>query len=477
MKGQAKNALALAQMIRKKEVSVREIVLQTLGQLEKAKNATVFLMEEAIQWAEEIQQGMEKGRYQHPLAGVPIAVKDNILVKGAPVTCASAMLKEYIAPYHATAVERLLQCGIIPVCKANCDEFAMGALGDTSIFGPVENPWKRGHTAGGSSSGSAALVAGGFVPLALGSDTGGSIRQPAAFCGITGFLPSYGAVSRYGLVAHASSFDQIGPMAATAEECQSLFAAIAGQDARDSCSVKLPVMENCESSLSGVRIGVLRELTSFAGQDLTGTFKASLDRCNTMGAQLVEVQIPHLNEALAACHAISAVETSSNLGRYDGVRYGMRVETQANPAMVLRQTRSNGFGDEVKARIILGTLLSLPQYADYYRGAQAVRQLVKKETQQVFTQCDIIATPTCPGPAPKLEERLDPIERRRSDSYVTLANLCGLPAISLPCGWVNGLPVGMQWIGKQYQDKWLLAMAKAFQDHAEYHCKRLIGVD
>ncbi|MGH9507608.1 MAG: Asp-tRNA(Asn)/Glu-tRNA(Gln) amidotransferase subunit GatA, partial [Terriglobales bacterium] len=419
----------------------------------------------------------DQGQPLPPLAGVPVAIKDVLSTCGVRTTCGSRMLESYIPEYDATAVEKLEAAGAVILGKVNCDEFAMGSSNETSAFGPVRNPWDPSRVPGGSSGGSAAAVAAGLCVAALGSDTGGSIRQPAAFCGVVGLLPTYGRVSRYGLVAFGSSLDHVGPLARSAKDAAYILAAIAGPDPLDATSAAVPVPDyvaSLEAPLEGLKIGIPRE--AFAADGATegldpavaASVHAALKTLQHAGCQLVEISLPASHYATAAYYLIATAEASANLARYDGVRYGFRHPAASLGAMY-RQTRDQGFGPEVKRRILLGTYaLSAGYYEAYYRRAQKVRAMIAADYRQAFTQVDVIATPTTPTPAFPLGERIeDPLRMYLNDIYTVSADLAGVPAISVPCGLADGLPVGVQFLGNYFAEARLLSLA--------HHYERLRG--
>lgn len=410
----------------------------------------------------------------HALAGIPVAIKDNICTRGLLTTCASRVLSGFAPPYDATVVRKLREAGAVILGKTNLDEFAMGSTTTTSCHGPTRNPWDPTRTPGGSSGGSAAAVAAGLCAGALGSDTGGSIRMPASFCGITGLKPTYGAVSRYGLVAFASSLDQIGPMTPTARDAAVLFDAIKGHDPLDSTSIS---REYKPTDLDGldlakVRIGVPSE---FFGQglapDVRDSVRSGIETLRELGARVVEVELPHARYGVAVYYIAATAEASSNLARYDGVRYGLRVEGDDLEGMY-RETRSRGFGPEVKRRIMLGTYaLSAGYYEAYYRKASQVRTLIARDFEQAFSRCDLIAGPTCPITAFGLDEMMDdPLSVYLLDIFTIPANLAGLPAISIPCGFGSGrMPVGLQLMAPHFREDLLLGAGITFQDHTNHH--------
>ena len=415
---------------------------------------------------------------QAPLAGVPVAIKDNILTRGVPTTACSKILEGYIPPYDATVIERLTRAGAVIVGKTNCDEFAMGSSTENSAFGPARNPWATDRTPGGSSGGSAAAVASGMVPIALGSDTGGSIRQPAALCGVLGLKPTYGRVSRYGLIAFASSFDQIGPFTRTARDAADVLAVIAGHDPLDSTTVETPVADYAAAltgDVRGLRVGVPGHLlTHGVDPDITRAFERALDELRAAGAQLTDIALPHADLAIAVYYLIGNAEASSNLARYDGVRYGRRAPAATVTEMYAR-TRDRGFGAEVKRRIMIGTyVLSAGYYDAYYLKAQQVRTLIRRDYDEAFTRVDVVAVPTSPTAAFRLGERAsDPIQMYLSDVFTVSANLAGLPAISIPCGLTDArLPAGLQLTARPFDESTLLRAADALERRTSWATER-----
>ena len=454
--------------------------LDRIAALNPALNAfNTVVADRAIARAEAIDREPDRWRGA-PLAGVPVAIKDNLCTKDVRTTASSRMLEHYIPPYDATTVARLEAAGAVVVGKTNCDEFAMGSSNENSAFGPVHNPWALDRIPGGTSGGSAAAVAARIVPLALGSDTGGSIRQPAAMCGVVGLKPTYGRVSRYGLIAHASSLDQIGPIAARVADAAAALAVIAGGDRADATTASEPVRDY-SSSLTGdlrsARVGVPRRLLE-QGVDgeVSRAFFASLDVLASRGAALVDVELSHARYAIPVYYLVSTAEASSNLARYDGVRYGFRAkdERAASLQAMYGRTRSRGFGPEVKRRIMLGTyVLSAGYYDAYYLKAQQVRTLILRDYEQAFDRdggVDAIAMPTSPVPAFRIGERVDdPLQMYLADVFTVSANLAGLPAISVPCGFSAGrLPIGLQLTGRRFDEASLLRIADAYERDTEW---------
>jgi aspartyl-tRNA(Asn)/glutamyl-tRNA(Gln) amidotransferase subunit A len=458
------------------ETSARAIVEQAAtaaARLNETLNAFLQIDSEgALRRAGEMEAAASSSRgTQTPLAGIPIAIKDNICVRGLQASCGSLILGQYHPPYDATVIERLNQAGAVIVGKTNCDEFAMGSSNENSAFGPVRNPWDTARVPGGSSGGSAAAVAAGIVPVALGSDTGGSIRQPAGLCGIVGLKPTYGRVSRYGLVAFASSLDQIGIFGQRARDVGRVLGVIAGRDEHDATSADVDVPDYVAElravDVKGTRIGVSRELLG-AGLDaeVRDRVERAIEAYRELGAEIVDVELPHAKYAIAVYYIIATAEASSNLARFDGVRYGFRTEEARNLREMYRRTREEGFGAEVKRRIMLGTyVLSSGYYEAYYRKAQQVRALIKEDFSRAFESCDVIATPTTPTPAFLIGEKVnDPLAMYLNDIYTVMANLAGIPGISIPCGLSGaGLPIGLQLLGPHWSEATLLGLAHAYE--------------
>ena len=410
-----------------------------------------------------------------PLTGIPLAHKDIFCTRDLRTSCASRMLDNFVPPYDATVVERLDASGAVTVGKTNMDEFAMGSSNETSFYGAVRNPWDLQRVPGGSSGGSAAAVAAGLVAAATGTDTGGSIRQPAALCGITGLKPSYGRVSRLGMIAFASSLDQGGPMARSAEDCARLLQVMAGHDPRDSTSMTRPVDDYSaalEADISGLRIGVPSEYFGDGLDDgVARVIHAALAEYEALGATLVEVSLPRNSLAMPAYYIIAPAEASTNLSRYDGVRYGYRCADPRDLDDLYTRSRGEGFGAEVQRRILIGTyVLSAGYYDAYYRKAQQLRRLITEDFAGVFERVDVIAGPTTPGTAFEIGAKTqDPTAMYLEDTYTLAVNLAGLPAMSLPAGFSAGLPVGMQLIGRHFDEARLLAVAHRFQQHTDWH--------
>jgi aspartyl-tRNA(Asn)/glutamyl-tRNA(Gln) amidotransferase subunit A len=456
-----------------KKVSAREVASEFYSRVESRNaelNAYLTLCpERAYLQADRIDSLVASGQPLPPLAGVPIAIKDVISTRGVRTTCGSKILEHYVPPYDATAVARLEAAGAVVLGKTNCDEFAMGSSNENSAFGPVRNPEATDRVPGGSSGGSAAAVAAGLAVAALGTDTGGSIRQPGALCGIPAMMGSYGRVSRYGLIAFASSLDRIGPFATNVRDVAKILQTIAGRDPNDSTSTTANVPDygsELESSVSGLRVGIPKEYFAEGMDDGVRTkIAAGIELLKKLGCKIVEIHMPHTDYAIAVYYIIATAEASSNLARYDGVRYGLRVPDDSLLAMY-RKTRGAGFGAEVKRRIVLGTyVLSAGYYDAYYLKGQKVRALIAQDFRDAFTKVDVIVTPTSPVPAFKLGERTnDPLQMYLADIYTVTGSLAGVPGISVPCGKVCGkLPVGLQIFGPPFGEMRVLQLAHAFE--------------
>jgi aspartyl-tRNA(Asn)/glutamyl-tRNA(Gln) amidotransferase subunit A len=455
--------------------------LARIAALNPALNAfNTVVGDRAMARAQAIDREPDRWR-DAPLAGVPIALKDNLCTRGVRTTASSRMLEHYLPPYDATVVSRLERAGAVVVGKTNCDEFAMGSSNENSAFGPVRNPWALDRIPGGTSGGSAAAVAARLTPMALGSDTGGSIRQPAALCGVVGLKPTYGRVSRYGLIAHASSLDQIGPLTRTAYDAALTLGVLAGADPSDATSAADAVPDYTAAltgDVRGARIGVPRALLEGIDAEVSRAMDAALDVLKARGATLVDIDLPHARFATPVYYLVSTAEASANLARYDGVRYGFRAPAEHGPttsdqglrAMYAR-TRAQGFGPEVKRRIMLGTyVLSAGYYDAYYLKAQQVRTLILRDYDRAFTGVDVVAMPTSPTAAVKIGERVsDPVQMYLMDIFTVSANLSGLPAISVPCGFTAGqLPIGLQLMGRRFDEAALLRIADAYERDTEW---------
>jgi aspartyl-tRNA(Asn)/glutamyl-tRNA(Gln) amidotransferase subunit A len=475
-----KTIAELSQGLRNKDYSSLELTQAYLGRIQSidpSLNAFITVTEDqALKAAEAADARIAQGN-AGPLTGVPIGQKDIFCTKGVRSSCGSRMLDNFIAPYSATVVERLDAAGTVMLGKLNMDEFAMGSSNETSFYGPVKNPWDLGTVPGGSSGGSAAAVAARLVPGATGTDTGGSIRQPAAFCGITGLKPTYGLVSRWGMIAFASSLDQAGPMARTAEDCALLLEGMAGFDPKDSTSVERPVeaySANIEGSLEGLRIGLPKE---FFGEGLDpeigALIQSAVAEYEKLGAKVVEVSLPNMKLAGPAYYVVAPAECSSNLARLDGVRYGYRCENPKDLKDLYMRSRGEGFGAEVKRRILIGTYaLSAGYYDAYYLKAQKIRRLISEDFRTAFESVDVIMGPTSPSVAFRFGEKSqDPIAMYLSDIYTIAVNLAGLPGMSVPVGFSKNLPVGMQIIGNYFSEQKLLNVAHRYQQVTDWHTR------
>ncbi len=477
------SANRLHKLIKNREVSVKEVVTSLFQRIEKVEEkvkAFLFLykkeaLDEAREWDKKISEGKDIG----PLSGIPVAIKDNICLSKKETRCASRILKGFYPPYSATVIERLKKAGVIFIGKTNMDEFAMGSSTENSAFQITRNPWNLETIPGGSSGGSAAGVASGEVPLALGSDTGGSIRQPAAFCGVVGLKPTYGRVSRYGLVAFASSLDQIGPITKTVRDCANLLQVISGKDELDSTSLDYPVPDYSQfliSELKGIRIGLPKEyFISGIEEEVKKRILTATKVLQDLGARVEEVSLPHTEYAVATYYLVATAEASSNLARYDGVGYGHRAKEKTNLIDMYKKTRQEGFGDEVKRRIMLGTyVLSKGYYENYYGKAQRVRTLIKKDLDKIFQDFDAVITPTSPTVAFKAGEKIDdPLKMYLSDVFTISANLAGIPGISILCGFSKeNLPIGLQILGKPFDEETVLRIAYAYEQNTEWHKRK-----
>lgn len=456
-------------------VELTRDALKRISDLNPELNAVISLSEEpAINAAIKADEARREGS-SSPLLGIPMLHKDIFCTQGLPTTCASKMLADFVAPYDATVVTRLDQAGMVTLGKCNMDEFAMGSSNETSHFGACKNPWDTSRVPGGSSGGSASAVAAGLAPIATGTDTGGSIRQPAALCGITGLKPTYGRVSRYGMIAFASSMDQAGPMARTAEDCALVLEAMAGADALDSTCSDQAVPHysaHLSDSVEGMRVGIPKEFfSSDLNPDVAAVIETSLKELERMGAKLVDVSLPSTSLGVSTYYIIAPAEASANLSRYDGVRYGYRCENPTDLQDLYLRSRSEGFGDEVKRRILVGAFtLSAASYDQYFMKAQQVRRLIAQEYDDVLSQVDVIAGPSAPNTAFVLNDTSKSITDMYMEDVFTIgANLAGLPAMSVPAGFVSGLPVGMQLIGRRFGEVDILKLAHQFQQLTTWH--------
>ena len=462
------SGVELARRIAEGSVSALEACREFLSAIEEDDHNTVISLrsEEALEEAEAVDKDRNRGESLPPSAGVPLLLKDNIVVRGRkPTTCASKILANFISPYDAHVVEKLKQARMVILGKTNMDEFAMGSSSENSAFGPVHHPVDPERVAGGSSGGSASAVALKLAPLALGSDTGGSIRQPAAFCGIVGLKPTYGRVSRYGLVAYGSSLDQIGPLSRTVQDAAFLLSIIAGHDKRDSTSAAEPVPDYLAAltgEIKGLKVGLPREyFPDTLDKRIRERVMAQVEKLKGLGAQTMEISLPHTEYAIAAYYIVATAEASANLARFDGVRYGHRSKAAADVIEMFRTSRSEGFGPEVKRRIMLGTyVLSSGYYDAYYLKAQKVRTLITRDFIEAFKLVDVILTPTTPTVAWKIGSFQDnPVQMYLQDIFTVTVNLTGVPAISVPAGRVDGLPVGVQIIGRHFDEATILKAA------------------
>lgn len=470
-------------LIRKKKITAYEVMQDIFNQIDRVDNlirAFLFLnKEEALKQAKEIDIKVKNGEKLPPLAGVAVAIKDIIATQGTETTCGSKILKGFVPPYNATVINKLKEAGAIIIGKTNMDEFAMGSSTENSAFGSTRNPWDLERVPGGSSGGSSAAVAADETFVALGTDTGGSVRQPASLCGMVGLKPTYGRVSRYGLIAYASSLDQIGPITKDVTDCALIMKVISGHDNMDSTSVNLEVpdyLKSCQAGIKDLKIGVPKE---YFIEGIDPEVKDALDKAlkifEKLGAKIEEASLPHTEYSLPTYYLIATAEASSNLARYDGVQYGYRTEDYKDLSSMYQKTRSEGFGSEVKRRIMLGTYaLSTGYYDAYYLKAQKVRTLIKEDFDKVFSKYDILVTPTSPTPAFKLNEKVsDPLTMYLSDIYTVPINLAGIPAISLNCGYSKSdLPIGLQIIGKHFSEETILRAAFNFEQNNDVEKKK-----
>ena len=479
-------AVELGKKIKAKEVSVEEAVraaLAAIGEKEDAVNSFVTVDEEgALARAKQVQEKIDAGELAGPLAGVPVAIKDNMCTEGLLTTCSSKILYNFLPTYSAEAVKKLEEAGAVIIGKTNMDEFAMGSTTETSAYGTTKNPWNTAHVPGGSSGGSCAAVAAEEVPFALGSDTGGSIRQPSSFCGVTGIKPTYGTVSRYGLIAYGSSLDQIGPIAKDVTDCATILETIASYDTKDSTSVKREdyhFTDALTDDVKGLKIGIPRD---YFGDGLDAEVKDAVlgvaARLKEKGAEVEEFDLGLVKYAIPAYYVIACAEASSNLARFDGVKYGYRAAEYDGLHNMYKKSRSEGFGAEVKRRIMLGSfVLSSGYYDAYYLKALRVKALIKKAFDDAFAKYDVILAPAAPATAPKIGESLsNPIQMYLGDIYTISANLAGLPGISFPCGTDSkGLPIGAQLLGNCFEEKTIIRAAYSFERTREYKHSPMAG--
>ncbi len=473
----------LADKLAAREVSAREVtdsVLDRIGDVEGHVKAYVTVTEAVAQaQADAVDAARMRGEPLSPLAGIPLALKDNLCTVGMETTCSSQMLRGFLPPYNATVVDKLQAVGSVFVGKANLDEFAMGSSTENSAFGTSHNPWNLETVPGGSSGGSTAAVAAGEAIWALGSDTGGSIRQPAAFCGVVGLKPTYGRVSRYGLIAFASSLDQIGPITKDVRDAALLMNVLSGHDLMDSTSINQAVPDYTQAltqDIKGLRIGVPKEyFAQGVAPAVADAVRAAITQMVSMGAVAEEISLPHTEYALPTYYILAPAEASSNLARYDGVRFGHRTARATNAVDLFEKSREEGFGPEVKQRIMIGTYaLSAGYYDAFYLKAQKVRTLIKRDFDEAFARYDIIAAPTAPTVAFKIGAVSDPLEMKLNDILTIPANMAGIPAISLPCGFSGGLPIGLQLMAPAFGEETLFRAAHAYEQATEWHTARAI---
>ena len=461
-------------MISQKEISNKEIIQEVYKLIDENKHLNAFITlneESSLKKADTL----DKNPSDLPLAGIPIAQKDLFCTKGVRTTCASNILNNFIPPYSATVIENLEKADCISIGKTNMDEFAMGSSNETSFFGNVQNPWGQKIVPGGSSGGSASAVSAGIVPAASGTDTGGSIRQPASLCGISGLKPTYGRISRWGMIAFASSLDQAGPMARTAEDCAIMLNEMCSHDEKDTTSLDDTIPnfeENLNDSLNGKKIGIVKDLDlSSLDNDVVAVYENSLKEFVSMGAELVDINLPNLSLSVPTYYVVAPAECSSNLSRFDGVKFGRRSENPKDLEELYIQTRSEGFGDEVKRRILIGSyVLSAGYYDAYYKKAQQVRRLIKNDFDNAFKNVDVIMTPTTRGPAFEMGSKgNDPIQMYLEDLFTISANLAGLPAMSIPNGNIDNKPIGLQIIGNFLDESTILNFAHMYQTTTNWH--------
>ncbi|NSW89379.1 MAG: Asp-tRNA(Asn)/Glu-tRNA(Gln) amidotransferase subunit GatA [Firmicutes bacterium] len=474
---------SLSSLINKKEISVPELtryMLDRIGKLDSEFGCYISVVEEqAMEQAVKVQEKLDKGALNSPLAGIPMAVKDNICTKGIPTTCASKMLSNFVPPYDAHVVKKLYDSGAVLLGKINMDEFAMGSSTESSYFKKTKNPWDTERVPGGSSGGSAAAVVAGEAVYCLGSDTGGSIRQPASFCGCVGLKPTYGLISRFGLIAYASSFDQIGPLTKTVADCAIVLNAIAGYDPMDSTSLRREHPDYTKTlidDVKGMKIGIPREfIDDSVEKDVRDAVLNAVRIFTGLGAECEEISIPVMEYVVPAYYIIALAEASSNLARYDGIKFGYRASGCKDLIDFCKRTRSEGFGTEVKRRILLGTyVLSSGYYDAYYKKALKARTVITQEFNRAFEKCDIIIGPVTPTTAFKIGEKInDPLKMYMGDIFTVPVNIAGLPAMSIPCGMDSkSMPIGLQLIGKRFDETTILRAAYTFEQNTEFHKNR-----
>ena len=473
---QFKTIRELRDMLDTKSISCEELANETHKLAEDLKELNCFVTMNKDASIEKSKIIDRADQTDSVLSGIPLAQKDLFCTEGLRTTCSSKILSNFIPPYTATAVMKLESAGSITIGKTNMDEFAMGSSNETSYFGNVHNPWKKGYVPGGSSGGSAAAVAAGIVPAATGTDTGGSIRQPAAHCGITGIKPTYGRVSRWGMIAFASSLDQAGPLARSAEDCAILLNEMSGHDSKDTTSLDIEctdLLDTINQPIKGLKIGIVKEFDlGDLDSEVQNRFENSKKLYETLGAEFIEISLPNISASVPTYYSIAPAECSSNLSRFDGVRFGHRAENTEDLNDLYIKSRSEGFGDEVKRRILIGTYaLSAGYYDAYYKKAQQVRRLIKNDFESAFESVDLMMTPTSPGTAFAFGSKgaQNPIELYLEDLFTISSNLAGLPAISIPHGKVNSLPAGLQLIGNFLREDQILNAAHIFQKNSEFH--------
>lgn len=477
------SAVEIGRLIKNREVSCKEVTNYYLGEINNNNNEINAVLtvngEKAVKTAESIQKRINNGEDISPLAGVPVIIKDNICTKGIRTTAASKMLENFIPPYSAGTMEKLEQAGAVVIGKANMDEFAMGGSTETSNFGITKNPWNKEYVPGGSSGGSAAAVAANMSPYALGSDTGGSIRQPCSFCNLTGIKPTYGSVSRYGLMAYASSLDQIGPIGKNVQDCAEVLALISGLDKRDSTAIMdkpFDFSNSYKEDLKGIKIGIPKNyFGNGLNKEVSEKILAAAGVLKGLGAGIQEFEMPGIEYAVPAYYIVACAEASSNLSRYDGIKYGFSSKNANDLQETYYKSRSEGFGSEVKRRIMLGSFVLSSGYFDaYYKKALQVRTMIKENFNKAFQKYDMILSPVSPTTAYKIGEQIsDPIAMYMADIYTVSINLAGIPAIALPCGVSNEnkMPIGMQLIGNNFAEPTLVRAAYAYQQVTDFHKK------